>query len=193
MGDSHYWWISSPEASFRVMVYSACETPLISLNKTFPLLVSFLKCGWSWVRAWKVPNTSLRRNNFILSLYDLGDLEKQKISEVRKKMQTLTRRRKVQNGERVWRSWRELCPTYFLRVHLREQWTTLYAAEINAKPCQRQGCLTEEGNVDTHTFWYISIAWFQVSQDLHPLFWNDSPEISILPLSFLAFNSLAEV
>lgn len=50
-----------------------------------------------------------------LSLYDMGDLEKQKNSEVRKKVRTL-KRGKVGPEGGVWRSQRELCLSYFLRV-----------------------------------------------------------------------------
>lgn len=51
----------------------------------------------------------------------------------------------------------------------------------------------KEGNVDMNTSWLIFIPWFCVTQAAPPLFWNGSPEISILPLSFLAVNSfLAE-
>lgn len=47
----------------------------------------------------------------------MGDLEKQKDSEVREKVRTLGRGKEgLERG--VWRSWRELCPSYFLRVGL---------------------------------------------------------------------------
>lgn len=97
----------------------------------------------------KAPNTSLQRN-YYLSLYHMGILEKQKNSEIRKKVRTLKGGKMVQKSEPG-----EPEENFFLSYFLRETQVCnelpFYDAKRNGNPCYRFGCLTEDRGRDMLT------------------------------------------
>lgn len=180
-------------AFLRCVIYSAGNPDfIIPLNRTFPLLVCFFKCWCSWV--WVLGSPYHWTMKTLLHSFPLGygwpwEAEKQggKKSEDPKRGRE-SRRGSLEELERTLSiTFLEDRPKHavnYLCMPLKEM-------EVHVK--YKDAWQRTEGREFGNKFLLIHlIPRFQVRQAIHPLVWKDSPEISILPLSFSAFDSLAE-